>query len=296
MKRKIIKQANQAYTITLPIEWVRENKLNEKSEIDIEIKEKTLVINTKNPILGEKTKLDVTGLTVRKIYRNLNALYARGVDEIELSSEEEIPSFSLNALMGFAIVEQKPTKILIKDISGMNYSNIDEIFKRVFQMILSFYDSALQDIFQDEKETIQGLKDRDLEVNKFCFYLQRAINKMLYSNHINGRVLFTYSFELEKISDEIERLWKTNLTCKLKKSAELRKLAELSKESLEKSFDLYFIFNKKTIDEIYFTREKIREKTLSFKTNSAESKFIRHLSRISEDAADLIHLTLMIKL
>ena len=30
---------------------------------------------------------------------------------------------------------------------------------------------------------------------------------MNYGEHIQGRTLFTYSFELEKIADEIQRLW-----------------------------------------------------------------------------------------
>ena len=46
MKRKVIKQANQAYTITLPIEWVRKNKISKNSEVDIQIREKTLMVNT----------------------------------------------------------------------------------------------------------------------------------------------------------------------------------------------------------------------------------------------------------
>ncbi len=296
MKRKIIKQANQAYTITLPIQWIRENKLDEKSELDLEIKEKTLMISTKNITSGEKTKIDITGFSAKNIYRCLNALYARGVDEVELTAEDEIAKFTLDSLMGYAIIEQKSSKIIIKDISGINYSNIDEIFKRVFQMILALYDSAILDIFKENKETLQGLKNRDLEINKFCLYLQRAINKMLYSNHVNGRILFTYSFELEKLGDEIKRLWRTNIEHKLKKTNELKELTELSKEILEKSFDFYFLFNKKGIDELYHLRQKIREKAILFKTNSAEAKFIRHLSKISEDAADLTHLALMIKL
>ena len=43
MKRRIIRQANQAYTITLPIEWIRKNNLDKASEVNLEIKEKSLL-------------------------------------------------------------------------------------------------------------------------------------------------------------------------------------------------------------------------------------------------------------
>jgi phosphate uptake regulator len=41
MKRKIIKQASQAYTITLPIEWIRKNNISEKSEVDLVVDQGT---------------------------------------------------------------------------------------------------------------------------------------------------------------------------------------------------------------------------------------------------------------
>ena len=44
MKRKVIKQASQAYTITLPIDWVRQNQISNKSEVDVTVSERSLII------------------------------------------------------------------------------------------------------------------------------------------------------------------------------------------------------------------------------------------------------------
>jgi len=35
MKRKIIRQGNNAYTLTLPISWIRQNSLTPKDELNI---------------------------------------------------------------------------------------------------------------------------------------------------------------------------------------------------------------------------------------------------------------------
>ncbi len=298
MKRKVISQAGgQAYTITLPINWVRKNKITEKSELDIIEEGKSLLVHSSQLTEEKKVILEVDNWPGRTLYIHLSALYAQGVDEIQINSKEDLSNEItkyLSGTIGFALVSQNSNSYTIKDLSGGNYPHLDEIFKRVFQMILLFYDSAEQDIFGKELGTLDNLKSRDIEVNKFCLYLQRAINKMSYADAINGRILFTYSYMLEKISDEIERLWRTNIKYKVKKTKAINELMSLSREGLSQAFDLYYQFNPKKIAQIYALREKVREDSFTLpKTDPTTSRFIRHIVKIIEDAADLNHLTVM---
>lgn len=297
MKRKVIKQANQAYTITLPINWVRDNKIDKDSEVNLEIKGKSIAISSDNTKEGGHAKLDLSDKNPRSIHIHINALYAKGIDEIEIHSDKDITPIltkSLNFLVGYGLISQKDKKYIIKDISPSHYPNLDDIFKRIFQMIILFYDSAIQDIFGGEKETLESLSNRDREVNKFCLYLQRAINKSSYSDDILGRTLYTYSFCLEKISDEIQRLWRTNIKYKIKKTPEIKKQVLDSKEALEMAFDLYFNIGNKKIEDLYNLRDKLRENAMKIKTNDPNTqRFIRHLVKIAEDATDLNHLALM---
>ena len=197
-------------------------------------------------------------------------------------------------MMGFALVSQQSSTFIIKDISGIPSHNLDEIFKRVFQMILLFYDAAEQDIFGNEEGTLEELKARDTEVNKFCLFLERAINKMSYGDAINGRILFTYSFMLEKISDEIERLWRANIKYHIKKTKAIQEIMALSKEGLAKSFDLYYQFNPEGIAEMYALRDKVREKSFALqKVDALTTRLVHHIVKIVEDATDLNHLTAM---
>ena len=302
MKRKIIKQAGKAFTITLPVEWIRQNDLSEKSEIDLEIRDKSLVITSGRRVAGEKVKIDVNEASRRNIARIINALYARGVDEIEMLSAKDISSVLsqlLNQNLGYALVKQSGNSFVIRDIGGGSYQDLDEIFKRVFQIIILFYESAINDIFGKEKETLESLRAREVEVNKFCLLLQRAINKLSYPDTTKGRALFTYSFALEKISDEIHRLWRTNIENrnKVKKSAKLKELALLSSEALGKSFDFYYQFNPERVREVYEIRTEAMEKAISFiRLDSYTAMFIRYIIKIAEDSADLSHLALMMKL
>jgi len=301
MKRKVIKQANQAYTITLPIEWVRQNKINEKTELEVTPEEKSLIIrSTTGKVEGGKIKIDVDELSTRSAHIMVGALFAKGVDEIEVNCNKNISEKLMSACantLGYAIVSQEKNKWIIRDIGSADSQDIDEIFKRIFQMILAFYDSAINDIFGEEKETEENLGLRDREIDKFCLYLQRAVNKMSYQNAIDGRTLFTYSFELEKLSDEIERLWRTNIKYKVKKTKPLRELADLVKTGLEEAFDAYFMFSLSRVGECTKIREKVREDSLKYyKANPETMRFIRHLVKIIEEANDLTPLNIMRRL
>lgn len=297
MKRKIIKQANQAYTITLPIEWVRDNGIDKKSEVDLSISERSLVISSSEKVPGRKLRFDAEDFNYRHLSRVINSIYAGGADEITVVSKKDIASdilTCLNQTIGFALVSQQKGEYVIKDIGGSGYQDLDEIFKRVFQMLLNFYESAMEDIFGKQEETLESLKLRDHEINKFCIYLQRAINKMSYPTPVKGRILFTYSFELERIGDEIERLWRTNIKYKVKKTPQLKKLIENSSEGLAMAFDFYYQFNPKIADKIVELREKVREDSMAFqKLDSHTLRFVRHVVKIIEDTSDLSHLTLM---
>lgn len=297
MIRKIIKQANQAYTITLPISWVRENNIDNNREIELEIQDKSIIIKNTKEISLKKEEIKFNTKNRLLIKKKIQALYAKGIDEIKINSSKDIEKIIIDILksvIGYALVKSSDKEYIIKEISGGNYSELDDIFKRVFQIVLSFYDSAIKDIFGKEIETMEGLNNRDREVNKFCLFLERAINKMSYSDQIKGRIMFTYSFSLEKIGDEIHRLWRTNIHKKFKKSTQLKEILDLSKKGLELSFNFHYGVNSDIEEEIHRIKEKVRKDALKFK-KTEEIEFVRHAIKIVEDAADLLHLSLMNK-
>jgi phosphate uptake regulator len=296
MKRKVIKQANQAFTITLPIDWVRKNKIDEKSELNVIEDNKSLIVESFGQLEIKKIKIDVSGFEKRNLFRHINSLYAAGYDEVTLISDCDISSkitLILNSLIGYALVSQTKNTFVIKDIGGGGLGDLDEIFKRVFQAIILFYESAIRDIFGLEEETSEGLKSRDLEVNKLCFYLQRCINKMAYGDSVKGRAIFTYSFELERIGDAILHIWRENIENGAKKSKELKEVAILSKRCLEEAFDTYYMFNSKNLERYYDTRQLVRKKVENIKGNDV---ILRNIVGVAESSLDLTHLAMVMKL
>jgi len=293
MKRKLIKQAGQAVTITLPIEWIRQNGLKAGDEIDIETIEKDLVLRSGKKTVTGSIKLDLTPFPMRVRCIYINAAYAKGVDEVELETDQGYyPDVSQN--IGFAVVSQKGNKYTIRDVSGLSSEDLDNIFKRVFQMIISFYDAAIDDVFGESKETYETLKKTDSEINKFVLFLQRSIMKLSYPDPSVGKILFAYSYALEKISDEILRMWRVNIEHKIRKDKEVKKLILISRKTLGKAFEIYYHQSPEKINESLDLRYCILKKYLQLsKLNSATSEFLMHAIRIAQDSHDLAHLAVM---
>ena len=296
MKRKIVKQAGGAYTITLPIEWVRENGVEKGSEVDLKVSGKSLVIRNEEKVRVKKIKINVNGFNFKNVYLHLNSLYSAGFDEIEVVSEEDISELlirAVNSLLGYALVSSEDGKYILKDIGGGGNADLEEVFKRVFQAVLQFYDNCVNDIFGEEKETLEGSVMRDKEINKLCLYLERAINKMSFGNSTYERSLFTYAFELERVADNVVRLWRANIENKPKKGKELKELAFNVKKMLDNSFDVFYRFNSVNLQKSYNLREKVRR---AGGFSKGEEKLSRYMFEINESVTDLNPLILMMRL
>jgi len=296
MKRKLIKQAGQAITVTLPIEWIRDNGLKFGDEVDFSVRENDLIISSGKEVKGNSIKLDISEMPGNTKYYLINGAYAAGVDKIKLEIKRaDYPN--LNSSMGYAIVDQKERELIVKDIGGHSSKNLDEIFKRSFQMVIGFYDSAIEDIFERHAKSYGEVQNRDFEINKFILFLQRAIMKKFYSDGSEGKIMFAYSYALEKIGDEILRLWRTDINSKVVKSKKVKEIVALSREALSIAFQMYYNFDQKKITKFMELRNDVREKSLKvLDIDSYTSSFVNHALRILEDAYDMNHLSIMRKL
>lgn len=294
MKRRLIKQASQAVTITLPIDWIRNNGLKAGDEIDVRQSEDNLILNAGKKTVTGKLELNTTGFHRRVYFLNINAAYARGIDEIYLENDK-YPE--LTQTIGYAVVSQKGDKYVIRDVAGKTMENLDDIFKRIFQIVLGFYDAAINDVLnKNAGEDYETLKKMDAEINRFVLFLQRSIMKFSHSEPINARILFAYSFALEKLGDEILRFWRAALKGNIKKDPKIKEIILLSKKALERAFEIYYFSNYDKIKKTTELRDSIRDKSIKLMNlNQATTELLIHAVRISDDSYDLVHLSLMKK-
>jgi phosphate uptake regulator len=298
MKRKVIRQANQAHTITLPIDWVRQNALTAGSELDVNVVDRSLIISTGGKMALTTAAIDANNLSDRALQIHISALYSRGVDEITVRSRKDIATLIVHALqqnVGYALVGHDGDAYTIRDIGGANYEDLDGIYKHTFHSIISYAQDAINDTFGKRSETHESLKARDREINKLCFYLQRAVAKMAYPDATQSKVMFASAYQLEKVADNIERFWRDAILHK-KAVPGLKPVAQHALATLHAAFALRYQFKGKDVDTIFELRNKTRESWLRLKQDEPTLIIGRHIVRLAEEAADLNHLTLMRRL
>jgi len=296
MKRKLVKQANQAFTITLPISWVRENRLKAGDDIDLEISEKNIIIRTDKRSMGGKVVLDLEKFDRRKSITYINSCYAKGIDELELKTGLDVYKI-ISQNMGYAVVEERQGKHMIKDVSGQANALPEEMFKQVLQMLLTFYEAALKDVFQEHKADEETVASMDREINKYTFFLQRQIMKHAYEDQAVGRIMFAYSFWLEHLGDLISRLWRAQIMNKIKLSNIDEEICNLGMKSLQALFQAAYQFSDDKIDVLITTKIEARKKIAkTAKASPAKGMFLNYALKIAEDCADVVQLVLMLKI
>jgi len=295
MKRRIVRQAGQAHTITLPIEWIRSHGLKAGDEIEVTTSDNSITITTERKKVGGKASFNLRNYPKRTHYLALNSAYAKGFEEIEIETNLDLQK-DTQSNVGMAIIEQKNYKYRIKDISGTTTTDLDELFKRVFQMILSFSERVANEIYE-HKASFEELKQIDREINKFILFLQRSIIKHTYPDSTAGKILFAFSYGLEVMSDHLARAWILSNENKAKKNEKIQKLYSLAHQALLKSFEIRYQFSFSHIEELNALKQKIRKEAEKiFTKDPIDSQLINYTIRLAEDASDLSHLSIMLKI
>jgi phosphate uptake regulator len=293
MKRKLVSQAGSAFTITLPIEWIRENSLKAGDEVELDPSEKSIIIRSYGKAAPLKAKADFTGFTSGRVRLYMSALYARGFDEVEAKCDIDIHN-EISQNIGYAVTHCKGGVCRVRDISGVAAEGQDEIFKRVFQMLIAFYERAVNDLFIEQRAEVSTVRSSDGEINKFTLFLERSIMKHAYSDSAAGKVMFAYADSLERIGDDIYRLWVVGIENKIKKDPLIREIVLLSKKGLEKAFEVRYQFSDRKIVELRGIKEELRRKIAKVKNiDGAAAQLIGQASSIMNECTDLTHLVLM---
>lgn len=246
MNRKIIKQGEQAYTITLPVNWIRNNNLKAGDEINFEQEENKIIISCS---ISKKTIRKVTiNLTTQNIMRIRTAIcfaYKRGYDKIILKSENKINIMKINQivenLIGLKIDSQSENSVILKVVFSNETENIEKginkmlySIKYLFSEILLAAESKSYDYSVIEDYYLIILKDRD--------FFQRIIT-VNNSHDDKSYEYYNFIFLIEKISSNLEHIRRYEILNKKNIDNELNEL----KLVFEKFDEFIKIFLKKDV-------------------------------------------------
>ena len=144
--RKIQLIAGTTYSVSLPKEWVRKNKLQAKDEVSVHEKNDSTLVISHAAI--ERQKMDEISLDIDEyipsIDRVLFAVYNLGFEKIRLFSKEAITKdlrtkirTTLNHMSGTEIRHEDKHKITIKVLLDKSKVDAMQIFYRISLILQS---------------------------------------------------------------------------------------------------------------------------------------------------------------
>lgn len=178
------------------------------------------VLTEKVPHVEEIT-VDVSGLTPRLADRFITRAYQKGYDKINIKFDKQEVMIAIQnkvkELLGFEILEQNKNSCVVKSIASKLDIDFDSLLRKAFLTVLDMGDTSVEALKNNDTKTLENLYHKDFDVNKFCYFCLRYINKSQHEGF--GTYILYYLVEvLEDIGDEYKALAKILINVKAKKN------------------------------------------------------------------------------
>lgn len=245
MKRKIIRQGNDSFTLTLPIKWVRGYDLKEGNEVDISDEEGSLVIRADlSKAVKEKT-IDIDGMSEKNLRFALNNLYRSGVFIIQLKSPSKeqtkiIENLADSHFTGVEITKKTNDLIVMEVLTETKKETFETLLRKIFLII---HDSLSAISSMDDLNRVIQLTNKARAYEQFC---KRHIANNIRS--LSGYETYALLSYLIIVQTNLEKIAKLSLAEHVKKIPEAQKIALVFEK-------MTTAFYEKEIKALYTTQE-----------------------------------------
>ncbi|MBI1935631.1 phosphate uptake regulator PhoU [Candidatus Woesearchaeota archaeon] len=241
IKRKVIQIANSTQLISLPRKWTLKYGVKKGDELEITENGTSLKVSTEKTPHFEEITVDVSGLTPRLADRFLARAYQKGYDKITIKFDKPELMIAIQnkvpELLGFEIMEQNNKSCVIQTISSKLEVDFDSLLRKAFIITLDMADSCLEALENNDKKTLENLHFKDFDVNKFCYFCLRFINKGQHEGF--GNYIVYYLIELlEDVGDEYKAL--AQLLIKTESKKEIIKILGNTNRAFKMGYEFFY--------------------------------------------------------
>jgi phosphate uptake regulator len=218
--RNLVKAGAVSFTVSLPKSWIDRNSLKKGDSVYIrENSPKELTVTAEIPqerINHKEVTIESLGKEIATLRREITSAYINNYSTITIIGEK-IDQISpdvrkiVHDFIAIEIVEQDARKIVAKDYLNLKEVSIEKTIKRVDMIIRSMLSDSL--LAMTDKTLVQGIVQRDIDVNRFYFLLMRLLKGCLsdqslssFFNLSNSKALsyILVTINLENIGDNIK--------------------------------------------------------------------------------------------
>jgi len=229
MEKRLIAQGpknRKSYTVTLPLDWIKQQGLDKTKKVDLEIVGGKVIINSDKE--EQESKVIDADKAENALMKIMQSAYRLGINEIKIKySKPELKKYISQIidtkLIGYEIIEQTKNILRIKDITKESTEEFRTVLRRIFLLLIELTKSP------------EEVDESDKNLKKLTNYCQRLLIKKGHLDYRKVPFYYTLLNQIENLSDEYTWLYQT----KIKDKKTLNQLNHY----LEKLYELYYKFD-----------------------------------------------------
>lgn len=195
-----MQQGMGAYSMTLPIAWIRKNGFENKKELEVEEVPEGLLITAEPQKKEKKITLLINEEKISRIRTIISSAYRRGYNTIVIQSELDL-SFQkieqvVNSFFGLVVLEQKKKEVVIKNMLEIDPRATASIIQKFFTTILVLQEEVIKKI---EGKTNENISVIHSSVLKLRDYAQLVVSETSFQEE-RSYEYYTVIFLSEKIA------------------------------------------------------------------------------------------------
>jgi phosphate uptake regulator len=267
--RKVIPLGNSSLVVSLPIEWVRQNKINKGDLVDVNIQNDQSLIIT--PEYEREPREDKISLTIEEnepeesITRIIIGCYLNGYETIILKSKKKFSNKQHQAVRStikslyLRIIESTTSKITIQTLMDETKASVLLSIERMHLITGSMCDDVLNSMRYRDMDLARSVVNLEDDVDQYLFFLLRLIRSALIYPPLASELELelvdcldwqTLIYRIEHVADHITHIANSIINL-IETRTEIPKniwdaflkSAEISFESYKKAVD-FFLSNR----------------------------------------------------
>jgi len=272
MHRKLVKQGPATLTVSVPVDWVRENGLSAGDEVSVAIENNVVMIASKEEFSSaRKITIDARDFSERLLGNVLRTLHRSGYDEVTLHTRKQQFSWVLRymeiSLLGYEVVEQRHETTVLRFVTRVVAEELGALTRRSFLVTLSLADGAVSG---EDKQALFALEETNNRITNYC---ERVLIQNV-SREEHAVFKYTVIWLLEKVADEYKYI--------LSEPFDLSH-ASITAKLLRRYYELYYAYSFEGHDELL---SSLDDANTLFKSSS--SPFLGIVVLLQQSAGSLI--------
>jgi len=209
-ERKIIKFGKSSHVITLPNEWMNNNKLEKGDKVNISQMQNSLLVTLDEKIEKETVEIDIDAVPLKIFNKMLMGYYLKNYKFIKIKGKKVIERLEeirvlKEKLSSVEIFEIGKDYVLLKDLSDPDKLDVTNLIERIVEIEKLLFNEVI------ENNRHRYIAQVDSNINKLTFLTFKTINYNLEKKHKIDEVKNSiYSWRIvgsfERIGDIIKRI------------------------------------------------------------------------------------------